>query len=177
AGFTGTPLPRDEPMAANPPAGAVIDYVVGAGASGLLTLTILDGRGAVVRRYRSDDPPRSTDVSKIRVAPEWEPAPPVPSAAAGMHRFVWPLRYPAPAALAEQGVVPEGVWAPPGSYTVELDVGGERQSQPLVVAPDPRVTATPDDYARRFTLARRIEEVRARVAVAVTDADALRKAR
>src|SRR6058998_3123959 len=29
AGFTGTPMPKDEPMAPNPPFGAMIDYVVG----------------------------------------------------------------------------------------------------------------------------------------------------
>jgi photosystem II stability/assembly factor-like uncharacterized protein len=175
AGFTGTPLPRDEPMADNPPAGAYVDYVVGHEVSGPLTLTILDGRGDLVRRYRSDDAPPGPDLARIRVAPEWEAAPAVPSGAPGMHRFVWPLRYPGPAALGEHGAVPEGVWAPPGRYTVELSLDGERRSQPLVVAPDPRVTATPDDYARQFALARAIEAARARVAAAVTDAEALRK--
>jgi len=28
AGFTGTPFPKDEPMAANPPDGAIIDYLL-----------------------------------------------------------------------------------------------------------------------------------------------------
>ena len=28
AGFTGTPMPKDEPMASNPPSGAYIDYVL-----------------------------------------------------------------------------------------------------------------------------------------------------
>ena len=175
AGFTGTPLPRDEPMADNPQAGAYIDYLVGGAVTGPLTLTILDGRGELVRRYRSDERPPGPDVSRIRVAPEWEPAPAVPSAAPGMHRFVWPLRYPAPVTLGERGAIPEGVWAPPGRYTVELSVGAERRSQPLVVAPDPRVTATPDDYARQFALARAIEDARGRAAAAVSDADALRK--
>jgi photosystem II stability/assembly factor-like uncharacterized protein len=176
AGFTGTPLPRDEPMAGNPPAGASIDYVVAGQVSGPLTLTVLDEHGGLVRRYRSDDKPPGPDLSRLRVAPEWEAAPAVPSTAPGMHRFVWPLRYPAPAALGERGAVPEGVWAPPGRYTVELAAGGERRSQPLVVVPDPRVTATPEDYARQLALARRIEGERARVASAVTEADALRKA-
>jgi photosystem II stability/assembly factor-like uncharacterized protein len=175
AGFTGTPLPRDEPMADNPPAGAYIDYVLGAVPSDPLTLTIKDAGGGVVRRYSSDDKPPGPDVSRIRVAPEWEAAPAVPSAAPGMHRFVWPLRYPGPAALGERGAIPEGVWAPPGRYTVELAVDGERRSQPLVVAADPRVSATADAYARQFALARAIEAARARIAAAVTDADALRK--
>ena len=175
AGFTGTPLPRDEPMAANPPAGAYIDYALAAPVSEPVTLTILDASGGLVRRYRSDDRPPGPDISRMRVAPEWEPAPAVPSAAPGMHRFVWPLRYPGPAVLGENGAIPEGVWAPPGQYRVELTAGSERRSQPLVVTPDPRVTATADDYARQFALARRIEDARARVAAAVTDADAMRK--
>jgi len=36
AGFTGTPLPKDEPMAANPPEGAYIDYVLNGPAAGPL---------------------------------------------------------------------------------------------------------------------------------------------
>jgi photosystem II stability/assembly factor-like uncharacterized protein len=138
AGFTGTPLPRDEPMAANPPAGAAIDLRGGRGASGPLTLTILDGRGAVVRRYRSDDPPRSTDVSKIRVAPEWEPAPPVPSAAAGIAPVRLAVALSRPRGLAEQGVVPEGVWAPPGptpsSWTSAASASRSRWSWPRTPA-------------------------------------------
>jgi photosystem II stability/assembly factor-like uncharacterized protein len=175
AGFTGTPFPRDEPMARNPPAGAYIDYVIGGPVSGPLTLTLFDARGGLVRRYSSDDRPPGPNLSRIRVAPEWEGTPDVPETTPGMHRFVWPLRYAAPADLGEGGAIPEGAWAPPGRYTVELAVDGERRSQPLVVAPDPRVTATPDDYARQFALARRIEEAHARVAAAVTEADSLRK--
>src|SRR5947209_3308359 len=55
AGFTGTPMPKDEPMAANPPAGAAVDYVVGAATTGPLVLRILDAQGAEVRRFASDD--------------------------------------------------------------------------------------------------------------------------
>jgi hypothetical protein len=91
-----------------------------------------------------------------------------------MHRFVWPLRYPTPAALAEgDGTFANGVWAPPGRYTVELTVNGEKRSQPLVVEPDPRITMAPAAYARQFALARRIENLRARVAGAIRAAEAL----
>ena len=179
AGFTGTPFPRDEPMAENPPAGALIDYVVGPGTTGPLTVTILDAGGEVVRRYSSDDADPGPDLSGIRVAPEWSERRKAPSAKPGMHRFVWPLRYPAPAALAEQGAtqgqLADGDWAPPGRYTVEIAAGTVRLRQPLEVAPDPRVKAAPGDYARQLELARRVEAQRARVAAAVTDAEALLK--
>ena len=61
------------------------------------------------------------------------------SATPGMHRFVWPIRYLAPTALAEGNPYANGVWAPPGQYTVELSVGGRRQTQAFTVVPDPRV--------------------------------------
>ena len=171
AGFTGTPLPKDEPMAENPPAGAFIDYVVRGPLAGPLALTITDGQGQAVRRYASDDRLPPTDVTKIRVAPEWIKPPVAPSAAPGMHRFVWPLRYPAPSVLAEGNPYADGVWAPPGRYTVELSVGARRLQQPLTIAPDPRIVLPADAYARQFALARRIEGVLARVAAGVEEAD------
>ncbi len=174
AGFTGTPLPKDEPMAANPPAGAYIDYVLGA-AAGPVVISILDAQGGVVRRYSSEDRLPGTDLTKVRVAPEWTIPPAAPSTTPGMHRFVWPIRYLAPTALAESDPYANGVWAPPGRYTVELSVGGRRQTQAFTVEADPRVVMTPEAYARQFAVAHRIEAVSARVAAAVTAADAAHK--
>ncbi|PYQ16147.1 MAG: hypothetical protein DMF80_05960 [Acidobacteria bacterium] len=179
AGFTGTPIPRDEPMASNPPPGAVVDYVLKSAASTPVVLSVLDGRGGLVRRYGSAEKPPSPDLGRIRVAPEWVRPPGALSTAPGMHRFVWPLRYPAPAALAVQpegDVVPDGVWAPPGCYTVELSVDGQRLAQPLTVAPDPRVSLPAAAYERQFALARRIEEQRARVSSAIAEAERAHRA-
>ncbi|HET6898148.1 MAG TPA: hypothetical protein VFK70_07365, partial [Vicinamibacteria bacterium] len=175
AGFTGTPLPKDEPMALNPPAGASIDYVLEGPAAGPVVIRIADAEGHTVREYRSDDRLPATDLAKIRVAPEWAAPPSPPSTTAGMHRFVWPIRYPAPAALAEGNPYADGVWAPPGRYTVELTVGSHQRTQPLTILPDPRVTMAPEAYARQFALARRIEASSARVATAVAAADAVHK--
>src|SRR5438093_7096642 len=160
AGFTGTPLPRDEPTAANPPPGAVIDYVLGKPATTAVVLRILDAGGALVRRYSSDERPRAPDLAKIRVAPEWMTPPVGLTAAPGMHRFIWPVRYPAPPALAEGNAYADGVWAAPGRYTVELSVDGQRLTQPLTIAPDPRVSLPPAVYARQLVLARRVEAQR-----------------
>ena len=174
----GTPLPRDEPRAANPPDGAFIDYVVKDPPAGPLTLGIFDAQGALVRRYSSEDKAPAPDLGKLRVAPQWIDAPARLSTAPGMHRFVWPLRYPAPPALAERGAegsATEGVWAPPGRYTVELSVNGRPQSRPLTIAADPRVELPAEAYARQFALARRIEEARARVAAGVAEAESLHK--
>jgi photosystem II stability/assembly factor-like uncharacterized protein len=51
----GTPMPRDEPIAENPPFGAVIDYYLKANASGPLKIEILDPAGDVIREYSSED--------------------------------------------------------------------------------------------------------------------------
>ena len=175
AGFTGTPLPKDEPMAANPPEGAYIDYVLGGAASAPVVLRILDAQGAVVRSYSSGDRLPGTDITKIRTAPEWTKPPVAPATTPGMHRFVWPIRYPAPAALAEGNPYADGVWAPPGRYTVELSVGQDQRTQPLTILPDPRVTMAPEAYARQFALARRIEATAARVAAAIAAGDVAHK--
>ena len=53
--FTGTPMPKDEPLAANPPDGAIIDYALPAAAAGPVTLTILDAHDNTVRRFSSTD--------------------------------------------------------------------------------------------------------------------------
>src|SRR5437868_7233361 len=57
---TDTPIPPDEPLAENPPHGALIDYFLAHDASSPVTLEILDAQGKVVRRYSSDDPPSIT---------------------------------------------------------------------------------------------------------------------
>ena len=175
AGFTGTPMPMDEPRAANPPLGATIDYVLGHAPAGDLTLSILDEKGDLVRRYSSADklPPLSRDDS--RLAPEWLTPPVVLPATPGMHRTVWPLRYPAPPTLAKGNTFADGVWAPPGRYNVELGVDGQRMARPLVVEPDPRVTLAPGAYGRQFELARRVERAREAAASAMKEAETLHK--
>jgi len=173
AGFTGTPFPRDEAAAANPPAGAFIDYVLKTAARTPVTLEIRDESGGLVRRYSSADEAPKTDLAKLGTAPQWVQPPSTLSAAAGHHRFVWPLRY--PEAGAEPGSKPcaDGVWAPPGRYTVVLDTDGVHLTQPLTVAPDPRLALAPEVYARQFALARRIEEAGVKLGKATSESGKL----
>jgi photosystem II stability/assembly factor-like uncharacterized protein len=172
-GFAGTPLPKDEPMAANPPFGAWIDYHLSAGAEQPVTLDVLDAAGATVRHYASDVPAREPDLSKLRVTPDWFATPSTLSTAPGMHRFVWTLRYPAPPELARGDPYGDGVWAPPGRYTLALTVDGVRHTQSLDLEPDPDVHLPASAYADQFALAQRIETLRARVARAAKQADDL----
>ncbi len=163
-GFTGTPLPKEESAATNPPLGAVLDYALSGPVGAPIVLTIRDAQGEVIRRYTSEDRPPEVDPAKLHSTPDWVARPVALSAAAGAHRFVWPLRYPAPPVQGQDNPFADGVWAPPGRYSVELEVDGTRLRQALEVAPDPRVDMPAVAYAEQFALARTIERVQARVA-------------
>jgi hypothetical protein len=51
---------------------------------------------------------------------------------------------------------PQGPLVVPGTYRVRLTVAGRSYEQPLRVAPDPRVTISPQAFAQQFELAKRI---------------------
>ncbi len=175
AGFQGTPDPKDEPAAENPPRGAVLDYVLKTPGSPVV-IEILDAKGGVVRRYASDDKIEPPDLQKIQVTEDWVPPPRPPAASAGMHQYVWDLHYEAPKELSRsrrsRGA---GVWAPPGRYAVRLSADGRTLTQPLVVVKDPRVPASDEGLVRQFELARRVEAERVRLAAALGSAALLRR--
>jgi photosystem II stability/assembly factor-like uncharacterized protein len=175
AAFSGTPLPKDEPMASNPPLGAAIDYVLKRAARKPVELTIRDARGAIVRHYSSSDAVPKNDPATSEVAPEWANAAPVLATTAGMHRFTWSLRQAAPAELAEAPGA-DGVLVPPGNYSVELVVDGRKLQQPLVVAADPRVKVAADAFAAQFAFAREVESAQVRLARAAAEAKVLHAA-
>jgi len=163
---TDTPLPPDEPALPNPPDGAVIDYYLGAGIAGPITLEIRDPAGALVRRYSSDD--RIEPVDPMLAIPTYWVRPPHPlSAEPGMHRFLWDLHY-TPLAGGGRGTYPmqavfqntapsvTSIWAAPGQYRVKLTAGGESCTQPLTVKMDPRVKTVPAGLQQQFTLSKQL---------------------
>jgi len=175
-GFTGTPFPPEEPKAENPRFGAYLDYYLATGSSSPVVLTVRDAAGELVRRYSSDDRPAPIDPARLRSTPEWVSVPSTLETGAGMHRFVWSLRYPATPAVAKGDPFEDGVWAPPGRYRVELEVGGVRYEQPLEVVPDPRVDLPAEAYAAQFELAREISVEIDRVAAARSALGSLQRA-
>jgi hypothetical protein len=145
----GTPQPRDEALAENPPIGAVIDYYLKATAAGPVTLEILDPAGEVMRRYSSDDKVQPVNPDSLSIPAFWVPMPKSLPATAGMHRWVWDLRPTPPPPRTGGGGAGGGgggggggrggaALALPGQYTVKLSVDGRTYTQPLWVKMDPR---------------------------------------
>jgi photosystem II stability/assembly factor-like uncharacterized protein len=173
AGFTGTPLPRDEPTAVNPPFGARIDYRLATTPKSPVQLEIFDQAGQRVRRYSSADAAPVYKPDDAGIAPEWFELPSQLATTPGLHRFVWPLRYAALSTPASDNAYADGAWAPPGQYVVALTVDGQTFRKPLTVAPDPRLHSSPDHYAEQFAFAREIEAQQARLAEAAAQASRL----
>jgi photosystem II stability/assembly factor-like uncharacterized protein len=158
-----TPLPPEEPQGENPPAGAILDYYLATAPTGPVTLEITDGRGAVIRRYSSDDrAPAPAEAPYFMDV--WLPRAAIPTRAAGHNRFVWDLRYAPPpvervdysiAAIAGHGTIaqPEGPLVVPGTYQVRLTVNGKTQAQPLDVKLDPRSHPADTALAAQLALA------------------------
>jgi photosystem II stability/assembly factor-like uncharacterized protein len=157
---TDTPLPPEEPAGQNPPDGAILDYLLPAKAR-LVTLEILDGNNALVRRYSSADRPPVVNPRDLNIATYWIRPPQVLSVEAGPHRFLWdmfypplqePRNYPISAIFMDTPPGPHGPAAAPGQYSVRLTVDGLVLTQPLTVKMDPRVPATPEELGQQTRL-------------------------
>ncbi|HEY2025555.1 MAG TPA: glycosyl hydrolase [Gemmatimonadaceae bacterium] len=172
--YTDTPIPPDESAGENPPDGAILDYYLDSPAD-VVTLEILSPSGQLVRRFRSTDPAEAP-VPDRNIPDYWIRPQQRLSGTNGMHRFVWDLHYPTPAAphfeypisatYMNTPAEPRGPWASPGTYTVRLSANGRTVSQPLVVRMDPRVRVAPAALARQFVLATQLAQALDRVASA-----------
>ncbi|HEY7095819.1 MAG TPA: glycoside hydrolase [Terriglobales bacterium] len=176
---TDTPLPPEEPAGQNPPDGAMIDYYLQSAANGAVTLEVFDAAGKLVRRFSSTDQAEVVDPDEINIPTYWIRPIQTLSAAAGMHRFVWNLRYPPPRSIEKEFPIsaiyrdtpryPLGQAVLPGKYVVKLSVNGRTYSQPLEIKMDPRVKATQAELERQFELESKI------VAAMQQDYDALQE--
>jgi hypothetical protein len=163
-----TPLPPETPAGANPPAGALIDYWLGAAPAGEVMLEIADEHGELVRRFASSDPVRQPRGDEPYPTYWLRPAPPL-GKRAGLNRFVWDLRYPAPPALHPQASMdaafgqdtpeePAGPFVVPGTYQLRLTAAGQAATAKLTVIADPRLRVAAGDLAAQLELSRRIDQ-------------------
>jgi hypothetical protein len=163
-----TPLPPETPAGVNPPAGALIDYWLAAAPAGDVTLEIFDDRGELVRRFGSGDAARVPPAGEPYPSFWLRPAPPL-AKRAGLNRFVWDLRYPAPPALhprtsadavygQDTPLEPEGPFVLPGTYRLRLTAAGQTASAALRIVADPRLDLPAGALAAQLALVRRIDE-------------------
>ncbi|HET9794920.1 MAG TPA: hypothetical protein VFS34_10695, partial [Thermoanaerobaculia bacterium] len=175
--FQGTPVPKDEAIGENPPFGATLDYWIGGGVAGPVTLEVRDARGETVRTFSSADPPKPPDMGKIAVTPDWEADMAPLSAAPGMHRFVWNLHSTPHTELSppDEDSRETGLWVPPGRYSLRLTAGGETKERAVEVRRDPRIPASERDLGAQFALSREVEKMRIDLAATERRIAAVRK--
>ncbi len=180
-----TPIPPDEPSGKNPPDGAILDYFLAASAHHPVTLEILDARGDVIRRYASTDTPElSQDQLEKQLIPLYWVRPfRALSTEAGMHRWVWDLRYPAPDSLRREYPIaavphdtprlPLGPPAVPGEYMVRLSADGHTFSAPLTIKMDPRVKISAAHLEEQFQTQSRLASLMTNSTRAIREARSL----
>ncbi|MFZ0278026.1 MAG: glycoside hydrolase [Candidatus Sulfotelmatobacter sp.] len=184
--YTDTPLPPDEPTAANPPDGAIVDYYLRQATSTPVTLEILDVHGRLVRKFSSAD---ETDVTEAELKKQliplyWLRPFRSLSADAGMHRWVWDLHYPAPDSTRHDYPIsaipgdtpryPLGPTALPGSYTARLTANGKSYTANFTVKMDPRVKTSAAGLDEKFQLERRLASLLSQSSKAVMQAGSIR---
>lgn len=169
--WSDTPIPADEPVALNPPAGAIIDYFLPHDAKGAVMLEVFDSRRELVRRFRSDDrlEPSAEELARELIPQYWLAPPRTLPTRSGMHRWIWDLHYPAPLTTTRGYPIsavphatprgPEGPLAVPGSYIVRLTVEGKRLEAALTVKPDPRIELREGALEDEFRLATKLADL------------------
>ena len=160
-----TPLPPEVPAGKNPPDGAVLNYFLPANSTGEIQLEIYDADEKLVRSFSSATAPKEPEETPF-VAEYWIGHPQALSKAAGMHRFVWNLRYADPRAMHPQSpynypiaaivgatpLPPQGPLVLPGKYEVRLKAAEQVLRQALEVKMDPRVVAARNELQSSLEL-------------------------
>jgi photosystem II stability/assembly factor-like uncharacterized protein len=167
-GGGGGPLPPTATIGRNPAGGVVVYYSLKTKPATSVELEFLDSSGKSIRKFTQ------------RVAREGEAsapgtpagegggggfggggaAPPLPIEV-GLNRFVWDLRYSEatrfPGMIMWAGNV-SGPKVAPGRYQVKLTVDGRPLTQNFEIKADPRLPATPADYAKQLEFGLKIRD-------------------
>jgi hypothetical protein len=144
----------------NPPDGAILYYYLKSEQKDEITVEILDGAEKVVRKYTSVE--KIVEGKPLPERAESRKDPERLPSGAGMHRFVWNLRYQMPElvpnAIYDIGD-PVGPLSLPGNYSVKLTVAGKSYTAQVEVKIDPRVTASLPDLQRQFELHSKLRDL------------------
>ncbi len=142
----------------NPPTGVVIYYSLNAKPTSDVVIRIKDTSGKLVNELISKPEPKEPDTLE---EDEGRRAQPKPTTKPGLNRFVWDLHY--TDTVKFPGMIywaanTRGPVVAPGTYTVELTADGHTDTQTVLIKPDPRVSATADDYGKQLDLALQIAD-------------------
>jgi len=159
----GTPLPAEVPAGENPPAGAVFYYYLKSASQNEVALEIYDSESKLVRRYSSQDNPSLPDPKTVAFPMYWFQPPDKLGTSAGLHRWIWNLRYANPAVPVPSYSMstafgqntptePEGPQVLPGNYEVRLTVDGKTTVQKFSVTMDPRLKTSSADLQKQYSL-------------------------
>jgi len=145
----------------NPPDGVIVRYFLPKAPEGRVTLTFLDGAGKEIRTFSSKTPKAIAPSEEVREAgaeeesaPQTEQGPWLP-ATPGLHTFIWDTQYPPATKVPGDTATEEALAGPqavPGQYTARLTVGDVTQTVAVIIASDPRVTASTADAQAQFDL-------------------------
>ena len=158
----GFRLPPGGSQGQNPASGVVVYYSFKEKPKDEVTLEFLDDAGHLIHKFSSKPPAKKPTVAEGDEDEDFPPRRPdadrVP-AEAGLNRFVWDLHY--PDATTFPGLI---MWAGnihgpvivPGNYKVRLTANGKSETQTVQVKKDPRLSTTPEEYARQLEVAQQI---------------------
>jgi photosystem II stability/assembly factor-like uncharacterized protein len=161
----GFRLPSIAPAGQNPPSGAVLFYAFKDKPPGEVTVDFLDASGKLVKKFSSKEPDAKPQPAGMMEEEEEIPRQQAGServpVQAGLNRFAWDLHYPDaakfPGLIMWAGSV-RGPLVPPGTYQVRITANGKTQMQSFQVMKDPRLSTTPQDFARQLELGLQIRD-------------------
>jgi hypothetical protein len=133
---------------ANPPSGVVISYAITDAVAGPLSIRITDAQGNLVRRYSSqaDDFDRCVTGN---MTPRLAYTMNYPTVKPGLNQWVWDMRREGLTCIDDIRLFAgfSGATVTPGQYSVSVSLGDHSDTTDFALSPDPRVEATPADYA------------------------------
>lgn len=147
-----------------PRPGATITYFLAEDTQDELQIEILDSRGTLIRSFTSDgEKAKAKNVTSLTEPSPWSGSPPSPPpqllpASAGLHRWIWDLRYAGPWG---DGAARSGPMVAPGRYEVRMTAGSIRSTHHFQVLMDPRVTdagITDEDVQLQLNLAIQVRD-------------------
>jgi hypothetical protein len=159
AGGGGFPLGATATTGANPPNGIVVNYYLRAKPTKEISLEFLDTSGKSVRKFTQRVENQNVGDGEAPTRRGGGDSAPIPTES-GVNTFVWNYRYPnatnIPGLILWGGSL-AGPRIVPGNYQVKMMVDGKEVStQSFALKADPRISTTPEDFAKQYDLMSKI---------------------